>query len=280
MVLVVPDSRIPEGSKLGGFLIRVHEVTNREFMQFLSSPEGAHWGKEKFRDHDVKDHSETPYYGLSNQYHLFLWQEGKIIPGMESHPVAWISWYCAAAYCNWLTLQDLSKADVYYEFVRNDATAVEWTVRPFPDTRRGYRLPESREWEYSARSGKYSKSGQEIEFPWEVFDDPGKGAICKRLMDARGDATEPVLSDVLNDFGISGQMGNVREWCNDSPEEDPSKRLILGSTMTWGLDSMKFRQRFAIYPYNTNPDVGFRVARSLSARETEEIKRLLSNKGA
>jgi formylglycine-generating enzyme required for sulfatase activity len=81
------------------------------------------------------------------------------------------------------------------------------------------------------------------------------------------------MSDEPNDFGISGLMGNVREWCQDTPEGATSaiERLVVGATGFLGEDTFDFDYKTPLYPRNTNPDVGFRIARSLSADDCDAL---------
>jgi len=97
------------------------------------------------------------------------------------------------------------------------------------------------------------------------------------LLDIPQERSYPVLSDPLGPLGTSGLMGNVKEWCDDSvgkvDPEHPEQRAILGATAFLGEGSFSFEYGTPLFPRNTNPDVGFRVCRPLSSKETEVLKR-------
>jgi formylglycine-generating enzyme required for sulfatase activity len=89
-----------------------------------------------------------------------------------------------------------------------------------------------------------------------------------------------VIHDEPNDFGVAGLIGNVREWCDSAPNEhiDVNKselmqRLILGATGYLGESTFNFEYGTPLYPRNTNPDVGFRISRTLGSDEVEILRK-------
>jgi formylglycine-generating enzyme required for sulfatase activity len=251
----------------------------------------------------------SPNSTLTNEYHLFLWMPNdatsvsgthedtppflSYLPpeGIRRHPVTYVSWYAAASYCDWLSNGE--RLALKYADVLANPPRVNDTTRS--NEINGYRLPTKEEWIWAARAGH-----EDIHQPWDLFpyylpeqfrdaSTEQKGFIVNPdawqyyqtaqqvmhqvLLGAGKDRTD-VVYDEPNDFGVSGLMGNVREWCHDAPVEqeglrsNPSiERLILGSTGYLGLATFDFEYATPLYPRNTNPDVGFRVARSPSADE-------------
>ena len=105
------------------------------------------------------------------------WDEGQIPRGKEDHPVTWLYWKDAVAYCNWL-------ADV--------------TGRP-------YRLPTEAEWEKAAR-GSHG-----LVYPWG--NNPPTERLCN--FDNKVKDTTPVGAYSPHGdsyYGCADMAGNVWEW--------------------------------------------------------------------
>ena len=81
-----------------------------------------------------------------------------------------------------------------------------------------------------------------------------------------------VLSDPFGPLGTSGLMGNVKEWCHDAIGNNGDERAILGATGYLGEASFAFDYGTSLFPRNTNPDVGFRVCRSVTDDEKELLR--------
>ena len=68
---------------------------------------------------------------------------GTTVYAMDTHPVVRVSWYGAAAYCNWLSMI-LGLPTCY------DMSTAGWPLAVAPPTSGGYRLPTEAEWERAA----------------------------------------------------------------------------------------------------------------------------------
>lgn len=108
------------------FYISKYEITNIQFFDFINSYGSAVALEGEF--------AGKPLYYESN------WgiEGGKVVPGYESHPAIYITWYGAKMYCEW----------------------------------QGGRLPTEDEWEYAARGGE-KRVGMETYSGSEVLDSVG-----------------------------------------------------------------------------------------------------------
>jgi len=302
------------------FLLGVHEITNRQYLQFLldqrsehedTTIQGREWTVSRMTLAGAgKDGERSPNYVLSNEYHLFFWlPRGKSheIMGSENapeyvvympltrkleHPVTYVSWYACAAFCDWLSVGDRQSRHYKQELFR--ALGQTESV-PDENADFGYRLPSKGEWFWAARGGH-----PDLQWPWELFPyyltpNQMRGdivherawreyqeaqQIMRRILLDTGKQSYRVLYDEPNELGVSGLMGNVREWCDDRVEyaEDSPDRVIqrpvLGATGSLGENTFDLNLEYSapLYPRNTNPDVGFRLARSLRPSEVDTLR--------
>jgi formylglycine-generating enzyme required for sulfatase activity len=145
------------------------------------------------------------------QFRQFVDEEGYQVgdgrwrnPGFDQtdrHPVVWVSWNNAVAFCKWLSKKEGEE----------------------------YRLPTEAEWEYSCRAGKAGSrycfgddDGQLEEYAWY--------ATNLAVGQHRDAGTHPVGKKKPNAWGLYGMHGNAWEWCQDyydpdyyknSPGKDP-----------------------------------------------------------
>ena len=109
-------------------------------------------------------------------YQPYHWEGGGTSRGKEDHPVVYVSWYDAVAYCNWLA---------------------EVTGKP-------YCLPSEAEWEKGARG-----SDGRI-YPWGNQWDAER---CNSKEGTKGDTT-PVWAypQGVSPYGLLDMAGNMCEW--------------------------------------------------------------------
>ena len=139
---------------------------------------------------------------------------------MSDDPMVCVSWYGAAAYCNWRSQHEGYRA-LY------DLSDPNW---PCDFSKKGYRLATEAEWEYAARGGEHSPYyrfpwGDTIShsqanyvaepslFPYDVG--PPEGSYHPTWNDGIAPYTSPAGSFSANGYGLYDMAGNVREWCND-----------------------------------------------------------------
>ena len=181
-------------------------------------------------------------------------------PGIDQegdHPVIYVSWEDASAFCKWLSK-------------KSGRTVV---------------LPTEAQWEYACRAGTTTA------FPWGDDLDDGKGwantgdrSLNKKLFNAPAGwtffswddgfvFTSPVGHFKPNAFGLHDMIGNVSEWCQDwfgdygeGPVTDPtgpdwSRRRVLrgGSWSSHAPGVCRSAYRGRGYPSYRREFRGFRV---------------------
>jgi formylglycine-generating enzyme required for sulfatase activity len=197
--------------------------------------------------------------------------------GAESaHPVIELTWFGAAAYCDWLSLQE--GLDPAYDHS-------DWTVGGGDFySAEGYRLPTEAEWEYACRAGTQTAF-------WS--GDIETGSCTEQVLDGAawycgnaGSTSHAVATKAANSWGLFDTHGNVWEWCHDHygryeiPEPDPDNpddivyvidpigpedgefRCIRGGR--WLLSSTLCRSaaRMMADPGFKGINIGFRVAQT------------------
>jgi formylglycine-generating enzyme required for sulfatase activity len=163
-------------ARCGGFSLARHPVTNAQFRKFLTES-----GYEPPPEHTDPD--------------LFLahW-EGRAIPaGLENHPVVYVSFVDAVAYCRWA----------------------------------GLTLPTEWQWEKAARGpdGRPYPWGTEPPVTVEVPPGLGRLYVTRPLANVNLQGTWPVGSfpRTRTPYGCEDLIGNVSEWCQMTDGDDPAR---------------------------------------------------------
>jgi formylglycine-generating enzyme required for sulfatase activity len=144
------------------FYIGRYPVTNEQYAAFV-----------KATQHEVPEH----------------WEGGEIPSSKENHPVVYVSWHDAVAFCQWLS----------------------------QETDRTFRLPTEAEWEKAARGA----DGRI--YPWGNEWDETK----LNSREAGPGDTTPVgqySPDGDSPYGTADMSGNVWEWCADGYDEEEYQR--------------------------------------------------------
>lgn len=227
------------------FLIDRMPVTNLQFEEFLADPANEQW-----LPGVVEKRFEIPYY-------LCEFQTVTVPPDKWNHPVVWVSWYAAAAFCNWRSLSTCPSLQPVYGF---EDSAGRTTVTINEDAN-GWRLPREIEWEFALTRGGEVTCFQA---------DPTRHNFAFFY---RG--TTPVTRFPECPAGMYDMLGNVKEWCNDAsflePELHPDEtnfhldqpRVFRGASWMDPIERICADSRGRLPPVNTNPDLGFRCARSV-----------------
>jgi formylglycine-generating enzyme required for sulfatase activity/tetratricopeptide (TPR) repeat protein len=187
-------------------------------------------------------------------------------------PMNQLTWYEAAAYCNWLSVQE-GLAPCYEpnwegEFAEGMKIVTNFLART------GYRLPTEDEWEYACRaqsvtSRYFGESPQLLSaYAWFIQNSGDRARPCGLL--------EP------NELGLFDTLGNVVEWCQnratarppggdrieDTNRElsetvaDKIPRVLRGGTFGNQPATVHSANRSPITPASRNSVFGFRLVRT------------------
>ena len=162
---------------------------------WVEVPAGEFWmGSEKGGDNERPVHrvflesfliARVPV--TNAQYRFFVdaaghkppdhWEDGRVPPGLEGHPVVGVTWHDAMAYCRWLA-----------EVVGKSVT-----------------LPSEAQWEKAARG-----SDDQREYPWE--GDWIDGYCNTSELGLGGTTPVGIFPEGVSPYGCLDMAGNVWEW--------------------------------------------------------------------
>jgi formylglycine-generating enzyme required for sulfatase activity len=186
-----------------------------------------------------------------------------------------MTWYEAAHYCNWLSVQTgIPKEQWCYEPNKQGKYGPGMKAKDKFWELTGYRLPTEAEWEYACRAGtvtsRYYGLTERLlpQYAWYLANGENHARPAATL--------EP------NDLGLFDMLGNALEWCFDQygdypeqkdkvfedipstqPVEDAIRRRLRGGAFYYPPSYVRSAYRYALQPDNRPGYVGFRPARTL-----------------
>lgn len=193
------------------FRIQRTEVTNGQYEAFLNEcGQGSGCGPR-----------DLPSY----------WEDQSYLETRRDHPVVFVSWGDASAYCRW----------------------------------KGGRLPTALEWERAAR-GDDGRS-----FPTGGALDPaGVNILGSDRRDEKARAPKQIPTWGIDEeryaqdrspYGVLAMAGNVSEWTASASEEEPDLRLAAGGSWdSWDLNDGRVYHRLPKNPSDRSSSLGFRCA--------------------
>ncbi len=217
---------------------------------------------------DALDGSTVELLDLDDPYCQISFSNGVFSTSVPDRPVVEVTWYGAAAYCDWLSLQEnLPRAYHHTDWSCNGGD-------PYAAT--GYRLPTEAEWELACRALTETNfnTGDCLDADTEAcyngfypFSGCSSGTNLRRTAD--------VGSYPANGWGLFDMHGNVFEWVNDwympydGDVTDPEggtpanyNRTFRSGSWLYGADDCRSANRNSRAPGNTDVIPGFRVAKS------------------
>ena len=186
----------------------------------------------------------------------------------ESCPVNGLSYYDAAAFCNWLgDREGLPENEACYRSGGTDEKYHCIAFRPVESyrDRKGFRLLTSQEFDVSCAAGTSTRR-------YHGDSDSLFHRYAWTLMNSNGRA-HPVARLLPNNLGLFDTLGNIYEWCElTRPEKFPSG--VVAADLRGGVVSMSpasMVDRFAAHERVEagfgRPELGFRVVRTKELRK-------------
>jgi formylglycine-generating enzyme required for sulfatase activity len=261
-----PEARAQAGrvlAKLGdprpGVGVREDGVPDIEWCEVPAGPflMGSSEDDPDARDREKPQHKLTlPTYYVSRypvtvaQFRAFVEDSGYEVDEYslndpDNHPVRYVSWYDAVAYCQWLTKK-----------LRDVGGVMEPSRTLLQDEGCRVRLPSEAEWEKAARGTDGRR------YPWGV--DPDSNRANYRDTGIKDTSAVGCFPGGMSPYGVEELSGNVWEWVEDwydadyhevSPYSNPqgpairAYRVLRGGAFGSGPVDVRCACRGWRYPY-------------------------------
>ena len=233
------DGSEAHGVHVDAFYISKYEITNQQFKKFVdANPE---WGKGKVKKE------------LGGALYLMYWHGDSYPPDRGDHPVVFVSWFAAKAYCEWA----------------------------------GGRMPTEAEWERAARGtdgrtypwgSQWDRAKCNSASYWAKKDIPDFDA-WKKWVEAEGKGVDVQTMKVgsfpagASPYGVLDMAGNVYEWTSSIYKDYPyeasdgredssdtaSSRVLRGGSFSYLDVICRAAARYCLRPSFCNGYFGFRL---------------------
>jgi len=289
-----PVERVAAGDALGKlgdprFREDAGFLPDDDWLGFVEIPKGPFvmgsdpTDKRRFGDEFHPHEVELPRYYLARypvtvaqfkafvEVKLFKAEDPDCLKGLPNHPVVWVSWHEARAYCDWLTDQ-LRASDrtppSLADLLHGRVDGKKWRVT----------LPSEAEWEKAARGPKPSRRA----YPWGDEPDPDAANYDETGIGG----TSPVgcfPKGKSQPYDVQDLSGNVWEWtrslwgkdlmkpdrtdryvpgreAEDLTAPDNVPRVLRGGAFYYTERYARCAVRYRLHPCSRDWDIGFRVA--------------------
>jgi len=259
------------------------EVTNGQYRDYLDSAlaqglitvvNGVVYQADVGTDYPYFDTSTSDMWSQIDYTEGVFSIRSKAGRSMVNDPVLRVSWYGAAAYCNWRSVQE------------GRGVCYNLSTWECDFTKDGYRLPTEAQWECAARGGL---SGRRFAWGDTITHDQANyfsaAGLAYDVSPTAGyhptwnngvhPCTAPAGSFPANGYGLHDMVGNVWEWCNDwysssyynsAPANNPTgpatgtSRVLRGGDWSSGAYYCRVARRYGYAP-DSRSSIGIRMVR-------------------
>ena len=210
------------------FLMDTFDVTNEDFAAFVRAMPA--WSK------------EMADAALHNGRYLEHWMDGRPPQALLDHPVTFVTWQSAVAYCEWRGKRLPTEAE--YEWAAQDGTSrteFPWGNEPPTDDR-----------------VSWGGNGIDTTVPVGSYPPNGRG-----LYDMSGNVWRFTADPWLGSYE---EMAAAGASATQAGFDSAIRRVVRGGS--WGANAANLRVRYrdSHRPFDAREMVGFRCAKSLGAR--------------